>query len=138
GCDIERFDSRKTYVMPSDLMALAGKPIIGYVGALLEFRLDIGLQVFLAKSRPEWNFVFVGGEDAAFQNSKLHTLANVYFLGQKDPSLTPAYVSYFDVCINPQLVNDITNDNYPLKIDEYLAMGKPVVATETNVMREVF
>src|SRR5690606_27934789 len=74
GCDIERFDSRKTYVMPSDLMALAGKPIIGYVGALLEFRLDIGLLVFLAKSRPEWNFVFVGGEDAAFQNSKLHTL----------------------------------------------------------------
>jgi len=138
GCDIERFDYRKTYAVPQDLAALMGNPIIGYVGALLEFRLDIQLLVALAKSRPEWNFVFVGGEDSAFQQSKLHTLDNVFFLGQKDTSLTPAYVSYFDVCINPQVINEITNDNYPLKIDEYLAMGKPVVASKTNVMNEVF
>src|SRR5690606_25363129 len=44
----------------------------------------------------------------------------------------------FDVCINPQLVNSITMDNYPLKIDEYLAMGKPVVAVRTQLMEQVF
>ena len=36
-----------------------------------------------------------------------------------------------DVCINPQLINDATIGNYPRKVDEYLAMGKPVVATKT-------
>lgn len=36
------------------------------------------------------------------------------------------------------MVNDITNGNYPLKIDEYLAMGKPTVATSTHTMRDVF
>jgi glycosyltransferase involved in cell wall biosynthesis len=41
----------------------------------------------------------------------------------------------FDVCINPQFNNTITRGNYPLKIDEYLAMGKPVVATRTVAMK---
>jgi glycosyltransferase involved in cell wall biosynthesis len=47
----------------------------------------------------------------------------------------PDYVEAFDVCINPQLSNRITKGNYPLKIDEYLAMGKPVVATRTKAMK---
>jgi teichuronic acid biosynthesis glycosyltransferase TuaH len=38
------------------------------------------------------------------------------------------------VAINPQLVNETTIGNYPRKIDEYLAMGKPVVATKTPFM----
>src|SRR5690606_26046998 len=65
-------------------------------------------------------------------------LPNVHFLGKIDTKEIPAYLHYFDVCINPQLVNDITIDNYPLKIDEYLAMGKPVVAIRTNVMAQIF
>ncbi|MEI8006821.1 MAG: hypothetical protein WCI48_11490 [Bacteroidota bacterium] len=40
----------------------------------------------------------------------------------------------FDVAINPQLVNPLTDTNYPLKIDEYLSMGKPIVATKTRFM----
>ena len=40
--------------------------------------------------------------------------------------------------MNPQILNDITIGNYPLKIDEYLAMGKPTVATETHTMRDIF
>jgi glycosyltransferase involved in cell wall biosynthesis len=39
-----------------------------------------------------------------------------------------------DVCLNPQLLNEITLGNYPRKVDEYLAMGKPVVATKTGTM----
>ncbi len=52
--------------------------------------------------------------------------------------LLPAYIAAYDVCINPQTVNDITDGNYPLKIDEYLAMGKPTVATSTHTMRSIF
>jgi glycosyltransferase involved in cell wall biosynthesis len=42
-----------------------------------------------------------------------------------------------DVCINPQLKNELTEGNYPRKIDEYLYMGKPVVAAKTAFM-EIF
>lgn len=138
GCDMDRFDYSIQHPVPKDLEPLTDRPVIGYVGALLEMRLDISLLEFLAESRPDWNFILIGEPDEAFKQSVLNQFANVYFLGKKDTELTPAYLQYFDVCINPQCVNEITNDNYPLKIDEYLAMGRPVVATETNVMREVF
>ena len=46
----------------------------------------------------------------------------------------PAYIQP-TMSINPQMVNEITDGNYPLKIDEYLAMGKPTVATSTHTMR---
>jgi len=138
GCNISLFDVKKKHPLPADMVGLSTKPIIGYVGALLDMRLDINLIHFLASSRPDWNFVLVGPEDEVFSQSNLHALANVHFLGKTDTLAAPPYIQHFDVCINPQIVNDITSENYPLKIDEYLAMGRPVVATETNVMNEVF
>jgi len=45
-----------------------------------------------------------------------------------------SFLAYFDVAINPQLLNETTIGNYPRKIDEYLAMGKATVATETKAM----
>ncbi len=39
------------------------------------------------------------------------------------------------MCINPQLINEVTVGNYPRKVDEYLIMGKPVVATYTAFMQ---
>lgn len=113
-------------------------PIIGYVGALHSMRLDIPLMEAMAKAKPEWRFVFAGEEDEPFKNSLLHQLPNVCFLGKIHKKEIPAYIQYFDVCINPQLINEITIGNFPLKIVEYLAMGKPVVATATNTMKEVF
>jgi len=60
---------------------------------------------------------------------------NVFFLGSRDASELPNYIKGFDVAINPQLINDATIGNYPRKIDEYLAMGKPIVASATKAMQ---
>ena len=57
-----------------------------------------------------------------------------FSLAGKKPEQTAAYIHHFDVCINPQQVNPLTIGNYPRKIDEYLASGKPVVATATQAM----
>ena len=83
---------------------------------------------------PKWNWVFVGPEDDEFKRSRLHEYPNVFFLGSKQENELAPYIQYFDVCINPQLVNEFTNGNYPRKIDEYLVMGKPVVARATEFM----
>ena len=134
GCELEIFtgyDHQKA--APLDI-AILSKPIIGYVGALQSIRLDIALIEHLALQRPDWSIVLVGPEDDEFKASKLHEYKNVYFLGPKNPDMLPDYIAAFDVCINPQLVNQVTIGNYPRKIDEYLAMGKPVVATLTDAM----
>ena len=109
-------------------------PVIGYAGNLTSVRLDIRIIEVIARAEPSWNVVLLGPEDEVFKKSSLHGLPNVHFLGRKPINQLPAYISRFDVCINPQLINPITVGNYPLKVDEYLAMGKPVVATATKTM----
>lgn len=137
GVNLELYDGDITFTVPNDIIAIS-KPIVGYVGSINDLRLDESLLFKLAKQRSRYSFVFVGPEDAVFQASQLHSLSNVHFLGAKKTDELPAYIASFDVCINPQKVNDITVGNYPLKIDEYLAMGKPIVATETPIMVDVF
>ena len=133
GCDVGDFDNNIIREVPDDIAPIAS-PIIGYIGSLLALRLDVELLEKIATSKKEWNFVFIGPEDAAFKNSLLHRLSNVYFLGLKELKHLPNYLSRFDVALNPQKINEVTIGNYPRKIDEYLAMGKPVVATPTGAM----
>jgi teichuronic acid biosynthesis glycosyltransferase TuaH len=134
GCDLTRYnDTDGKLKIPDDLKDIK-KPVIGYVGFLTEIRLDIEVLVHIAEQKPEWSLVLVGPEDDAFKNSKLHELSNVIFLGRKRPDELAEYIKGFDVALNPQIVNPITDINYPLKIDEYLAMGKPTVATKTTFM----
>lgn len=133
GCDLEMFTGHSSTSLPEDVAPIA-RPVIGYVGALQHIRLDIELLAYIAEQRPQWSIVLVGPEDDEFKASRLHGIKNIYFLGSKDPSMLPAYISSFDVCLNPQIVNQVTIGNYPRKIDEYLAMGKPVVATGTEAM----
>lgn len=133
GCDLNMFTDFNNVFIPEDLGLIKG-PIIGYVGALQSIRLDIELLEHIAQTKPEWQLVLVGPEDREFTASKLHTYPNVHFLGSKTADLLPAYIAGFDVCINPQVINEVTIGNYPRKIDEYLAMGKPTVASHTEAM----
>ncbi len=137
GCNLEHFNEDKVAGLPSDLGAIPG-PIIGYAGALSSIRLDINLLMSIARAKPEWNIVLVGPADEVFASSQLHKMKNVHFLGPKHIDNIPSYIKGFDVCLNPQLINHITVGNYPLKVDEYLAMGKPIVATKTEAMAETF
>lgn len=133
GCDLTIFNKDLIKEEPSDLKNIK-HPRIGYVGALFSLRLDLEIIKYIATSKPEWSIILVGPEDDVFKNSDLHSMKNIHFLGSKDSSVLPAYIKYFDVCINPQLLNEVTIGNYPRKIDEYLAMEKPVVATDTIAM----
>lgn len=133
GCDVTAFDMKLIDKVPDDIKSIA-KPVIGYIGALFTLRLDIEIISHLAQNRPDWSIVLIGPEDEGFKASQLHHMSNVHFLGSKNPDELPAYLSFFDVAINPQILNEVTIGNYPRKIDEYLAMGKPVVATRTEAM----
>lgn len=134
GIDLSLFDINKHYSLPLDMHSFSS-PIIGYVGALTSARLDLKAFEQVAEERPQWTMVLVGPEDEAFSSSKLHSMSNVVFCGRKTIEEIPAYISHMDVCLNLQVINDITIGNYPLKIDEYLAMGRPVVATRTRGMK---
>jgi len=134
GCDVSHFSDENDAIKIPDEFKDIPKPVIGYVGSLTTLRLDIELLEYMANQRKNWSIVLVGPEDDDFKNSNLHKLSNVYFLGRKNESELPNYVKGFDVAMNPQLSNNLTIGNYPRKIDEYLAMGKPIIATQTKAM----
>lgn len=136
GCDVSLFDRKLINKEPDDLHPIK-RPIIGYIGALFALRLDIEVLIYLARQRPDWQIVLVGPEDETFRASELHSIENVHFLGSKKMEELPSYLHYFNVALNPQKLNEVTIGNYPRKIDEYLAMGKPTVGTLTKAM-EVF
>ena len=133
GCDLTIYDKKLIKGVPADISGISA-PVIGYTGVLYALRLDTVILSAVARYNPKWNIVLIGPEDDTFRNSDLHQLPNVHFLGNKKPEELPAYVNCFDVAINPQKLNEVTRGNYPRKIDEYLALGKPVVATKTEAM----
>ncbi|PKP35268.1 MAG: glycosyl transferase family 1 [Bacteroidetes bacterium HGW-Bacteroidetes-17] len=136
GCDLTLFNPNTVKEIPSELNDIK-VPIIGYIGALKSSRLDIKTITYIAKAKPDWSIVLIGPEDEQFKHSDLHHLKNVHFMGPKPIDQLPNYLLSFDVAFNPQAVNPLTIGNYPRKIDEYLAMGKAVIATKTETM-EVF
>ena len=133
GCDFTQF-LEVSDAIPEDLKAIA-HPVIGYTGFISAWRIDIGVIQYIAESFPSANIVLVGPVDWMFKKESLQHLKNVHFLGGKPPDQLAGYVKYFDICINPQIMNEVTRGNYPRKADEYLAMEKPLVATATEGMK---
>ncbi|QQS27714.1 MAG: glycosyltransferase [Sphingobacteriales bacterium] len=101
--------------------------IVGYIGDISSLRIDFGLIEYLAKAMPEKLFVFIGKKQCT--DEELQPLPNLLFIPPKPIEQLPAYLQYFDCCIIPFLCNTLTRSIYPLKLNEYLSAGKPVVST---------
>lgn len=105
------------------------KPIIGYYGALASW-FDYDMIKYMAQSKPEYNIVLLGIKyDDSFDKAEVNKYSNIYFLGSKSYDILPYYAKCFDVCTIPFLINDITQATSPLKLFEYMALGKPIVTT---------
>ncbi len=105
------------------------KPIVGYYGAIAVW-FDYDMVKKLAIERPDINIVLIGSKyDDSLEKSGIEEIDNVYFLGTRNYNVLKNYANCFDVCTVPFLINDITKATSPLKIFEYMALGKPIVTT---------
>ena len=128
GANFERFvQASEKMDCPEDMRQIS-KPIFGFVGALQEC-IEYGFLKSAAKTHPEWNFVFIGRENAGVDLTDLRAMKNCHFLGLKPNEMLPAYISQFDACLNLFATSDLSKDVSPLKFYEYLATGKPIVST---------
>ncbi|MBK8271246.1 MAG: glycosyltransferase [Planctomycetes bacterium] len=129
GVDVDRFTGVAAKLpRPADMPPPSKTPIVGFVGALYEW-IDWPLIREVARRLAEFHFVFVGPDNQPAEIAKLAEVSNVTFLGGKPYEVVPAYVAAFDLCWVPFKVGDIASAANPVKIYEYLALGKPVVTT---------
>ena len=112
--------------IPADLEKIP-RPRIGFVGMVDPVRFDSALLRRVA-ANPEYHLVIVGGLLGGAEKS-LPDLPNLHLLGMKTLNELPGYLKGMDVCLMPYRLNDATRSIYPLKLHEYMATGKPVVAT---------
>ena len=106
-----------------------GKTIIGYVGSI-DDRFDLDILQYLFTNMPDTDFVFVGRILSERTETILKKYPNVKLEGPKQPEHLPPYLKTFSAGIIPFISDDFTRGIYPMKINEYLAAGLPVVSTD--------
>jgi glycosyltransferase involved in cell wall biosynthesis len=128
GFDLERFSA----IPRTTPAALAGlpRPLLGFIGTLFGF-LDFEVFEGVARIHHDKSLVLVGPIEANAREAveRLIRLPNVFHLGPQPQSDIPAYVSAFDVCLSPFREGRVADSVSPLKVYEYLAMGRPVVSS---------
>jgi glycosyltransferase involved in cell wall biosynthesis len=117
---------------PDDVRAIP-HPRIGFIGGIDIHTFDPTLFVEVARRLPDLQFVLVGG--CSLPAGWTGDLPNVHLLGQKPYDDVPAYMAACDVLIMPWNQGEWIKACNPVKLKEYLAVGRPIVTTPFDELR---
>lgn len=142
GVDLKEFnistpkeEARKSLELPQD------KKIIMYTGHLFEWKGADTLLRVAQTTEDNILFVFVGGTDRDVSDFKKRAerLGNVLVLGHKPHKDIPTYLKAADILVLPNSAKEEISSLYtsPLKLFEYMASGRPIVASDLPSIREV-
>jgi glycosyltransferase involved in cell wall biosynthesis len=111
---------------PQDVRGIP-RPRIGFVGGIDSHTFDPQLFRETAGRMHDCEFVLVG---ACSLPADWCTLPNVHLLGQRAYEDVAKYMAACDVLIMPWNQNEWIKACNPVKLKEYLAVGRPVVSTD--------
>lgn len=132
--DVARY--RRPRERPGDLPERAAL----YVGTLHEDRLDVDLVLRTADAAASVSGAIVLVGPSALTAANVHRLAAhpaVRLLGPKPFTDVPAYLQHASVLMVPHVVDAFTDSLDPIKLYEYLAVGRPIVSTPVAGFREL-
>jgi GT2 family glycosyltransferase/glycosyltransferase involved in cell wall biosynthesis len=127
GGDAERFAALPP--RPSSPLAALPRPVIGYYGAIASW-FDADSVAIAAARHPSWSFALVGDTRGSAPEAlaALEARSNVRLHGEVAYDELPRWAAGFDVCTIPFRRTPLTEATNPVKLYEYLATGKPIVA----------
>ncbi len=133
----------------SDIKKKGSRPVVGYVGSMYKGR-GISLIIDMARSLKGFDFVLVGGSEGDISywrsNASDAGVGNIRFVGYVPHSKIAGYYAGFDILVMPyerkvSVYGDPESDTSdfmsPLKMFEYMASGKPIVASDLPSIREI-
>jgi glycosyltransferase involved in cell wall biosynthesis len=106
--------------------------VLGYMGYIGPW-MDVDLLIALARAYPQATLSLVGPVRTDLKG--LDSLPNVRLWGERPYQEMGRFVQSFDVCLIPFAINALTEAVNPVKLYEYLALGKPVVSTALPELR---
>lgn len=124
GVDFKTFNT----MAKTEVSLIFTRKKIGYVGSL-DHRFDIDTVEYAIQNMPENDFEFVGELMNKTVENRLAKYSNVKFKQPVPPNEVPGIMRNFDVGLIPYTITDYNKNIYPLKINEYLSVGIPVVLT---------
>ena len=106
------------------------KCVIGYYGALANW-FDYEMVKTVAALHPEWLFLLVGVDyDGTIHKSGVLDFENIVYIPPQPYTELPTFLKAFDVASIPFVINEITLSTSPVKLFEYMAGGKPIIASK--------
>jgi len=106
------------------------KPVFGYTGTIHADRIDVDLVEAVARRMKSGTLVFIGPNHlAAAQTARLTATSRIVFHGPVPYADIPQYMRAFTACMTPHRLSEFVESLQPIKLWEYLAAGKPIVAT---------
>lgn len=111
---------------PGDISFLP-RPRVGFIGGIDAHTFDPELFLAVAARLPKVQFIMIGGCSLP---DDWCTLPNVKFTGRKPYEMVARYMAAMDVLIMPWNQSDWIKACNPIKLKEYLAVGRPVVTTD--------
>ncbi len=135
GVDIDLFTAARKIKIKNSKQDGKRKKVMGFLGTF-DNRVDMKLMKMLATDLPEIQIRIVGRVLDTNAKRELEPYNNIVFTGPKSPDQIPLEVAKFDVGIIPFVRNKFTRNIYPMKVNEYLGMGIPVVTTDFAPLNE--
>ena len=129
------FDQRDLPVPPA-LAALEGRHLLCRVGDLTA-RTELSPLIHAAQRRLEWQFILVGRYTQTAAD-RLKGLQNVHLLGPVEPLDVPEYLAPCDLLFDLLQRDQRPAGVVPIRVYEYLATGKPIVAMTQPGLDEPF
>jgi len=140
GVDYDYFDSILREKNPKHPLSSIKSPRVGYLG-VINNRFDTELISYLAQKRRDLSFVIIGPKnindpESSRQFDFLVQQDNVHWIGPISSGEVPYYLQDFDVAFMNHKELPWVDYRYPLKVNEYLAMGKPVISYPIDCLSE--
>jgi SAM-dependent methyltransferase/glycosyltransferase involved in cell wall biosynthesis len=122
--------------LPPDAAAWP-RPVFGYTGTIHTDRLDVDLVEAVARRLQAGSLVFIGPNHLSpILRQRLESTGRVIFRDAVPYQDVPQYMRAFDVSIVPHRISEFVQSLQPIKLWEYLAAGKPIVATAVSGFRD--
>ncbi|MCC4312981.1 glycosyltransferase [Carnobacterium maltaromaticum] len=129
GVDMKTFTLNQTIdTKETEIVKANNRKKVAYIGTISDW-VNISMIYKLAKEMSNVDFYVVGPLDRHINMDEYNDLDNMIFTGPQPYYTVPAIIKQMDVMIMPFVLNEVVESVNPVKIYEYLAMGKPVIAT---------